>query len=323
MLNELNLENFRLFKSLDLKGLKQVNLFAGKNNSGKTALLEALRIWAAQGDSTVINHIIATRGQFTPGWQESYESLFYRPSLTSQEPDQNLKVKIGAIKIVRKLTKEQHPLFLLSYSKSKVEPPKSIELNSNAPVDHPNDTAVFIPFGGEAFFPLGQLWDKIALTEKEDDVVHILRETILPDLLRLDVKESRTLVRLANEKTPIPLKNLGDGAQRMLLMTIALVSAKDKILLIDEIEAGLHHTVQEGLWLKIFEYAKKWNIQVFATTHSEDTVKAFTYAMEQADNAETGAFFRLQQNRKTEQIEAIAYDLPRLESALELKLETR
>jgi hypothetical protein len=45
--------------------------------------------------------------------------------------------------------------------------------------------------------------------------------------------------------------------------------------------------------------------------------------MEQADNAEAGAFFRLQQNRKTEQIEAIAYDLPRLESALELKLETR
>ncbi len=170
---------------------------------------------------------------------------------------------------------------------------------------------------------MGQLWDKIALTDKEDDVVHILRETILPDLIRLDVKESRTLVRLANEKTPIPLKNLGDGAQRMLLMAIALVSAKDKLLLIDEIEAGLHHTVQEGLWLKIFEYAKKWNIQVFATTHSEDTVKAFTYAMEQANNAEAGAFFRLQQNRKTEQIEAIAYYLTRLESALELNLETR
>ncbi|MDZ4683241.1 MAG: AAA family ATPase [Saprospiraceae bacterium] len=319
MLNELHLENFRLFKSLDLNGLKQVNLFAGKNNSGKLALLEALRIWAVRGDSTVINHIIATRGQFTPGWPESYESLFYRPALASQGYEQPLEAKIGKISISRKLIREQRSHFALLVHGQPV--PNTLDLN--ATIDHPNDAAIYIPFGGEAFFPLDQLWDKIALTEKEDDVVHILRETILPDLIRLDVKESRTIVRLASEKAPIPLKNLGDGAQRMLLMAIALVSAKDKMLLIDEIEAGLHHTVQEGLWLKIFEYAKKWNIQVFVTTHSENTVKAFTYAMEQADNGGAGAFFRLQQNRKTEQIEVIAYDLSRLESALELELETR
>ncbi len=109
MLHELKLENFRLFKSLDLKGLKQVNLFAGKNNSGKTALLEALRIWSAQGDSTVINHIIATRGQFTPGWGESYESLFYRPALASQRKEQLLEAKIGTISIVRILSDNHRP----------------------------------------------------------------------------------------------------------------------------------------------------------------------------------------------------------------------
>lgn len=67
MIKHLHIRNFRLFEDLQLKGLKQVNLFAGKNNTGKTFLLEALRIWAAQGDPTVINHQLAQRGQFTPG----------------------------------------------------------------------------------------------------------------------------------------------------------------------------------------------------------------------------------------------------------------
>jgi hypothetical protein len=42
MINELTLENFRGFRSLELKGLKRVNLIVGHNNSGKTSLLEGL-----------------------------------------------------------------------------------------------------------------------------------------------------------------------------------------------------------------------------------------------------------------------------------------
>jgi len=60
-------------------------LFAGKNNTGKTILLEALRILAAEGDPTVINHLLAQRGQFTPGWDESYDALYHRPGLAAQK----------------------------------------------------------------------------------------------------------------------------------------------------------------------------------------------------------------------------------------------
>ena len=46
-------------------------------------------------------------------------------------------------------------------------------------------------------------------------------------------------------------------------------------LLIDEFENGLHYSIQEEVWEKLFKIAKELDIQVFATTHSEDTVKAF------------------------------------------------
>ena len=42
MINELRIENFRGFASLELKDLKRVNLVVGENNSGKTSLLDAV-----------------------------------------------------------------------------------------------------------------------------------------------------------------------------------------------------------------------------------------------------------------------------------------
>ncbi|MBK8194356.1 MAG: ATP-binding protein [Lewinellaceae bacterium] len=143
---------------------------------------------------------------------------------------------------------------------------------------------MFVPFGREETFPLVNLWDKIVLTPLEDEVMEILRETVLPELVRLDVNKERTLVRIKGAENPLPLQTFGDGVRRMLLLAVALVSAKDKLLLIDEIEAGLHHSVMEVFWDKIFFYAQKWNIQVFVTTHSHDTVKTFTYVLEKPGN---------------------------------------
>src|SRR2546428_2648487 len=42
VLEKLKIENFRRFEKLEFTRLKRVNLIAGKNNTGKTAVLEAL-----------------------------------------------------------------------------------------------------------------------------------------------------------------------------------------------------------------------------------------------------------------------------------------
>ncbi len=319
MLDHLYIRNFRLFEDLKIDGLKQVNLFAGKNNTGKTILLEALRIWAAKGDPTVVNHLIAQRGQFTPGWDESYDALFYRPGLAAQKDDEEFALNINALSISRKKSANYRTYCELFWNFKRAEP----NLSATVPAEYPKDQSVFVPFGREETFPLVNLWDKIVLTPLEDEVMHILRETVLPDLVRLDVNKERTLVRIKGEEKPLPLQTFGDGVRRMLLLAVALVSAKDKLLLIDEIEAGLHHSVMEVFWDKIFFYAQKWNIQVFVTTHSHDTVKTFTYVLEKPGNEKKGTFYRLQPARKTSKIEAIPYDQEKLEFSLETNLEPR
>ena len=68
---------------------------------------------------------------------------------------------------------------------------------------------------------------------------------------------------------------MGDGINRILTIILAMVNCENGYLLIDEFENGLHYSVQEKLWEIIFSLAEKLNIQVFATTHSSDTIRAF------------------------------------------------
>lgn len=317
MLKELHIWNYRLFDELTIPDLGQVNLIAGKNNTGKTALLEALRIWAAEGNNTVLNHLLKTRGQFTPALDDSYRYFF------NSKKNEASRFLINNIC----LFEDKSGYFLgkvdYQYTHLAKQTPvfdSSVKLNTNVNPDFPQDQSIFVPFNGNNF-PLQALWDKIVLTPLENDVLTILK-IVEPRIQRIDVKEERSRVLLESDMAPVALKSLGEGINRMLWIAAALVSAKNSLLLIDEFEAGLHHSVQEMLWEKIFFYAQKWNIQVFATTHSLDTVRTFQSVANHLENKDKGRFFRLQRGRKG-QIEAIVYDQERLETAIELELEPR
>ena len=325
MLTSLNIENFRLFKHLEVKDLKRVNLFAGRNNSGKTALLEALRISAAGEDLSVMRYILQQRGETTSSGWEMYDSFFYRPIFknTRSHLNDQLRFRINDFRFERKYLGERNVQYFVGTHENRQEDVNQLSATLQHPI-LPRDKYVYVPFSTSDYFPLGYYWDQIALTPKEDKVEEILRETILPNLVRLDVQQNdRIMVRLHNEERPIPLKNLGDGAQRMLLIAIGLVLAKDSVLLIDEIETGLHYSVLEKIWGIIFKYSEELNVQVFVTTHSQDALRSFMYLLEAPENNENGVFFRLQLNSKDGQIEAIRYAPESLELSLESNLDPR
>ena len=78
------------------------------------------------------------------------------------------------------------------------------------------------------------------------------------------------LVRLEGIKNRIPIGSMGDGIWRMLGLALHVVHSRDGILLVDDIDTGLHHTVMEDMWKFLDTASKAYNVQVFATTHSRD-----------------------------------------------------
>lgn len=68
MLKSLKIKNFRCFEEFDLPQLGRVNLLVGKNNSGKTSILEAIHILNSPDSIKSFLDIIDYRGEYA--WSE-------------------------------------------------------------------------------------------------------------------------------------------------------------------------------------------------------------------------------------------------------------
>lgn len=63
MLDSLAIKNYRNLTDLRLKNLGRVNLITGKNNTGKSSILEAIAIFAYKGNLSVIYDFLLLRGE--------------------------------------------------------------------------------------------------------------------------------------------------------------------------------------------------------------------------------------------------------------------
>ena len=141
---------------------------------------------------------------------------------------------------------------------------------------------------------IARYWDKIALTQNEFKVAQALNlifegevervamvgnERILRYVRALEPWYGRrAVVKIAGKQSPVPLKSLGDGASRLLGIALALTSSQDGFLLIDEVENGIHHSIQKDFWTLVLQTAEENNVQVIATTHGWSCVSGFAYA---------------------------------------------
>lgn len=123
-----------------------------------------------------------------------------------------------------------------------------------------------------------------------------------------------------NEKSRTPIGCFGEGVQRLFGLAVALSTAKSGILLVDEIDTGLHHSVLADMWKLVIATAIKNDIQVFATTHSLDCLRGLNEACER--NPEYASEISLQTIDRSLNC-SISGDAKDLKSAMNLGVEVR
>ncbi len=119
----------------------------------------------------------------------------------------------------------------------------------------------------------------------------------------------------------IPLYLVGEGMSRLASIILAISDFKNGVVFIDEIENGLHYSVLENLWRVIYEAAVHYNVQVFATTHSLECIRAAHRTFENKPDYD----FQLYRLDKLEDgsTRAVEYDRETLEAAIEVDIEVR
>ena len=106
----------------------------------------------------------------------------------------------------------------------------------------------------------------------------------------------------------------------LLMIALLLATSEDELVLIDEVDTGLHYTVLIDLWRLIFRTAKRLNVQVLATTHSWDCITAFSQAWNEVEESE-GLYLRL--DRRKDRIRSVTYTAEGLSICREQGIEVR
>lgn len=119
---------------------------------------------------------------------------------------------------------------------------------------------------------------------------------------------------------PFPL--FGEGMVAAADFISAIYQTKGGIILIDEVENGIHYTVLENVWWQIKRAAQRTNTQVIASTHSRECLQAARSAF-QKEPRMLGLVRLWRDQKDAGRISATKYNADELGDALELNLDIR
>ena len=318
MLQTLAIRGYRGFESYRLTDLARVNLVVGRNNCGKTSVLEAIELLVSGAGPAVFLRSLERRGEVGSrmrDWSPDVSHIFFGHtcsagtsfSLSSDDGKRTLTAKVLALEEVeeeadiwdprlktwlqRRLPaweEEDTPMFVMSFDRGSPESRSVLPVMEDGSImferhprlmrNGPSGSPVhFLTL--ESFDPaaMGGMWDTVLAEGSESEIVRDMR-LLEPGLDSIQFltsagRKGGILVGLRGGGRRLPIGTYGDGMRRLLALRLSFVGTENGVLLVDEIDTGLHWTIMEEMWQFVVEVARKLTVQVFATTHSYDCIR--------------------------------------------------
>ena len=361
MFKSISIEGLRGIKHLEIDDLQRVNLLVGKNNCGKTTVLEAILLITAPTNAELPLKINLVRGLKEINentWKTLYNKMNIEENIKISGKMQGNEIRNLIIKpnsgkrIISKLAKNNFEkkvfeikdnisgispsidglVMELSITKGKsrhVEKATAMitenNQNQNIEIQIPAGykeiiKCVFIN-GKTVSSDIGEKFDNIQVKKQTGSIIKILRQ-IEPSLDNLVMGVNEMINCDIGMDNLLPLSVMGDGMIKLLSVILSISNTQDGVVLIDEIENGFHYSAMEVLWQAVFDAAKEFNVQVFATTHSYECVKAFNSACSKIGRKIDGIrLFRIE--KQDDDFGVVAYDNEILKASLESDWEVR
>ena len=359
MIKNIEIKSFRCFEDLKVSGFEKINLISGKNNVGKTALLEALFLNSTPRPDTIflLRQIRRESPKFRQSLPENTWNYFFFEQNKHSELVIDAILEDGSAKRIEIFVDESVKDLENTYQQDNDDDEKIISLFSGSQsvlsVMHlktrVNNQEVFetliissakgviardikVPDSKNAFFipsflrvssrELTDEFDKARLNERENELLKAFQviDSSIIGVESFSIGEPNLYVKREGESR-LSLSLFGDAINRIADIILRIVNNENSILLIDEIENGIHHSNQSAFWSILYRLASELNVQIFATTHSLEMIEAFIKAG--SEYQDMAAHFELTKNVKTGKIVAIKRDLDTLEYGISHNKEVR
>ncbi len=298
MFKKIQIQNFRGIPSCTLSDFSKINFLYGKNNSGKSTVLESLFLLSGISSPAILINENAMRN-YTSLSEDDLNSFFYNFNTNNEisffaEEDDNTNRNI-VIKIIEKpkqtfQTEDEQNILLTTNETKKeygliynfsvsniIQKSVSMKIRKNSSgfsvsIPSINDyeekyTTMYLPPAFQFRVVLDKLSELIKNKQKKEiiDGLRILSNnvkdiTILNNEVFIDIGLSQM----------VPLKLMGDGMRKILSILVSIYTCKNGAVIVDEIDNGLHFSAITPLITLIAKVCKENNVQFFASTHSKE-----------------------------------------------------
>lgn len=306
MISYVAVNNFKGLKDFQLEDMSRLTLLSGRNNVGKSSILEAMFLYRDHVSSDSFNKLHIFRGNNVNGTSGIWDPFFY--GMNTSEPivikfvDEEIRGELkysrddsylpnnitgipeNVLATFRSANKEAYSLkfdfkegeymeeghfstsgagtlrdLKTSLEGNEIRLGKATQINNSVSVRIQNNVVDGI--------------SKLEMDGRKKDLIDVLRQidSTMEDVITLSVAgEPKLYARINN--CLVPLHQAGDGLIKLLTISVAVMTMKDGLLLIDEIENGFHYSMYGKLWNIVDELSKITNCQIVATTHSYELI---------------------------------------------------
>lgn len=297
----IEIRNFRGIDHLKIDDFSRVNVFLGQNNSGKSSVLEAIAMLMSMSNPDIPQAINAVRARkpfsnfidiqyffnnldvATPpeikAEQAEGSSRHLKLALSYvfdelAEPKYEPQQQMGAVKYVNTLEMN----FNITNGATSQSYKSWLRVNSQGMVVNRKQAEGYLENKRAWLTPSDLMTSNLA-----NDLAELFKrnrkDTIL-SLLKLfdaringiEILTDDIYIGFGGTSQMLSISMMGDGLRRYLSIVASAANPLIDILLIDEIDNGLHYSIYKKLWQALFALAGATDKQIFVTTHSKETL---------------------------------------------------
>lgn len=356
MIDKLRIKNYRGIKDLEFSKLGRINIISGRNNVGKSSVLEGIflmmdyrspdstdkisnlrrlpisndpkELWLPMFrnlDANTIMEISAQIGGNEVKVEYSLDDSFVPTNRVGiSEEAFNQCVSSAKATYTMKMVYSQKDIIDEGHF---IITPNHIYVNmhgagvSEEQVKMPNTQFInaSVAFTDQSMI---NWFSDMEIAGRKQEVIEILKviEPSISDIFAA-VKNNRPQLYIVANGQRLPLNLAGDGTIRLLFITLAIVANRNSIILIDEIETGFHYSMYSKLWESIATVAKKSDSQIIATTHSYECIVGAVAGLDEAGMSNELQYYRL--DRCDGENMAFGYKGDLIRYAIEENMEVR
>jgi len=288
----ININKYNKYRNFSIDNLSRINIFAGKNNTGKTTILEAIHLLCKQNDLNGLFDVYKVRKKtneifsdhLSEGLNDSIEltGVFNGVELSTyieKYDDINANkndVYLTSFKADSSIDGENNSMIIHTYEKgaSDIRYEKILHLcNSYFSSPYFTEASDFMSLYNRAveikYDDHTAMWHIMQFVRQVDPSINGIEATLKNDIPTFVVDSS-----LFPEHT-VELSSYGEGLVRIFEVALCIASCKNGVLLIDELETAIHYSMLVKYTKFIQEMAEAFNVQIFITTHSKECIDAF------------------------------------------------